>query len=373
MASEMQINAQVMTRVTVVGAIVDGVLGVFKIAVGFLSQSHALVADGVHSLSDLGTDVLVILAAKWSNEEPDASHPYGHDRIETLATLVLGSVLLAVAGGILYDSVQRLLDPGVAIHLGVAAFVVTVASIVSKEAIYHYTLHYAKKLNSKLLTANAWHSRTDSLSSIAVLIGLIGVTFDVVWLDAAAALVVALLIAKIALSLLWESMQELIDTALPEDQITDIRKVAMAVPGLRDVHHIRTRMMGGKTLMDLHLQVDPRVSVSEGHEIGCWVAASIRANYSEVSDITFHIDPEDDAETDQGGPSSLRPLREEILDRLRPEWGSVVDQAQVRLHYLHGRVDIELITSEAVEGKRLKSQSKQAWLGQVTVLRPEVN
>ena len=371
MATKMQTNAQVMTRVTVIGAIVDGLLGLFKIAVGFVSQSHALVADGVHSLSDLGTDVLVILAAKWSNEEPDANHPYGHDRIETLATLVLGSVLLAVAGGILYDSVQRLLDPDVAIQLGMAAFVVTVASIVSKEAIYHYTLHYAKKLNSKLLMANAWHSRTDSLSSIAVLIGLLGVTFDVMWLDAAAALVVAFFIAKIALSLLWDSMQELIDTALPEDQITDIRNVAMAVPGLRDVHHIRTRTMGGKTLMDLHLQVDPRVSVSEGHEIGCWVAASIRAQFSDITDITFHIDPEDDAAIDQKGPSSLRPLRPEIVEQLRLDWGPIVDQTLMRLHYLRGKVDVELVTEQAVEGRKLKALSKQPWLGEVTILRPE--
>ena len=122
----METNAQVMTRVTLIGAFVDGLLGLLKIGVGLLSQSHALVADGVHSLSDLGTDVLVIFAARWSNEEPDANHPYGHHRIETLATLILGSVLLAVAGGILYDSVQRLFDGLVSIQLGGAAFAVII-------------------------------------------------------------------------------------------------------------------------------------------------------------------------------------------------------------------------------------------------------
>ena len=264
--------------------------------------------------------------------------------------------MLAVAGGILYDSVQRLLDPAVAINLGIAAFVVTVASIVSKEAIYHYTLHYAKKLNSKLLMANAWHSRTDSLSSIAVLIGLIGVTFDVMWLDAAAALVVALFIAKIALSLLWDSMQELIDTALPAEQIAAIREVAMAVPGLRDVHHIRTRTMGGKTLMDLHLQVDPRVSVSEGHEIGCWVAASIREQFSEVADITFHIDPEDDAAIDQEGPATLRPLRPAIESAVQE---ALVDQTapfDVRIHYLKGRLDLEIVTESNLSISRISEK-----------------
>ena len=166
-------------------------------------------------------------SARWSNEEPDANHPYGHDRIETIATLVLGSILLAVAGGILYDSLQRVVDPSIAVDLGVAAFAITIASIVSKEAIYRYTVYYAKKLNSKLLMANAWHSRTDALSSIAVLVGLVGVSFDALWLDAVLAVVVALLIAKIALGLLWDSMQELIDTALPEDQLMAIREIAM--------------------------------------------------------------------------------------------------------------------------------------------------
>ena len=202
MATEARTNAQVMTRVTFVGAILDGLMGVFNIATGLVSQSHALIADGVHSLSDLGTDALVILAARWSNEEPDANHPYGHDRIGTIATLVLGSILLAVAGGILYDISQRVVDPSITVNLGLAAFVITIVSIASKEAICRYTVHYAKKLNSKLLMANAWHSRTDASSSIAVLIGLVSVSFDALWLDAVGALVVALLIAKIALGLL---------------------------------------------------------------------------------------------------------------------------------------------------------------------------
>jgi hypothetical protein len=188
------------------------------------------------------------------------------------------------------------------------------------------------------------------------LIGLLGVTFDVMWLDAAAALVVALFIAKIALSLLWDSMQELIDTALPEDQITDIRNVAMAVPGLRDVHHIRTRTMGGKTLMDLHLQVDPRVSVSEGHEIGCWVAASIRAQFSDITDITFHIDPEDDAAIDQEGPSSLRPLRPEIEEAVRSAMVNPSAPFDLRIHYLRGKVDLEIVTDSVIDEANLRKK-----------------
>jgi hypothetical protein len=153
--------------------------------------------------------------------------------------------------------------------------------------------------------------------------------------------------------------------------VTAIRAVALDVPGLRDVHHIRTRTMAGKTLMDLHLQVDPRVSVSEGHEIGCWVAASIRAQFKEITDITFHIDPEDDAEMDQEGPTSLRPLRREVLDCLKADWGQWVDDAQIRLHYLRGAVDVEVVTSQAITAEALKSTSGAGWLGRVTVLHPE--
>ena len=370
MVTEARTNAQVMTRVTFIGAILDGVLGLFKIIIGLMSQSHALVADGVHSLSDLGTDVLVILAAKWSNEEPDANHPYGHDRIETIATLILGSILLAVAGGILYDSLQRVFDPSIKVDLGVAAFMITIASIVSKETIYHYTARYAKKLNSKLLMANAWHSRTDAFSSIAVLVGLVGVSLDVLWLDAVAALVVALLIAKIALGLLWDSMQELIDTALPEDQMMAIRAIAMNVPGLRDVHQIRTRTMAGKILVDLHLQVDPRVSVSEGHEIGCWVASSIRNEFPDVSDITFHIDPENDADIDQQTPTTLRPLRSEVRHVLERDWSGLCDIEDIRLHYLQGKIDIELLTSSDVTVAELRSASQRPWVGEISILQP---
>lgn len=363
-------KAKTMTRVTVIGAVFDALLGVAKLVVGWLSQSHALIADGIHSLSDLGTDVLVVLAARWSQEGPDANHPYGHERIETLATLGLGGALLVVAGGILLDSVQRVFSADASVVAGTAAFVVTLASIVIKEGLFRYTLHYAKELDSKLLEANAWHSRTDSLSSIAVLVGLIGVSFGYVWLDALAALVVAALIAKVALELLWDAMAELIDTALPEDTVAAMQEAAMGVPGLRAVHHIRTRTMGGKTMLDMHLQVDPRVSVSEGHEVGCWVAATLRAKFPEIADITFHVDPEDDADMDQEAPTQLRPLRIEVEERLRADWTGVCDVQGMQLHYLKGRIDVDVITSTRVSAATLCEKAPHPWLGAVRVFHP---
>jgi cation diffusion facilitator family transporter len=363
-------KANTMTRVTVVGAIVDALLGVGKIAIGWLAQSSALIADGVHSLSDLGTDVLVVLAARWSQEAPDANHPYGHERIETLATLGLGGVLLVVAGGILLDSVQRLLAGDAMVVAGTAAFVITILSIVAKEGLFRYTLHYAKLLNSKLLEANAWHSRTDSLSSIAVLLGLIGVALGYTWLDALAALVVAALIAKVALELLWEAMAELVDTALPEETVAAMHHTAMTVPGLRDVHHIRTRTMGGKTMLDMHLQVDPKISVSEGHEVGCWVAATLREAFPDIGDITFHVDPEDDADMDQDAPMSLRPLRPEVEAQLRSDWGALCEIQGLQLHYLRGRIDVDLTTPTVVHASTLRETTPHPWLGAVRVFHP---
>lgn len=364
--------ARVTTRVTLVGAVIDALLGGGKIALGWVTQSHALVADGVHSLSDLGTDALVLLAARVSHEAPDAEHPYGHARFETLATLILGSVLLLVAGGILWDGIARALHDDVVIRLNHWAFVVVIVSIAAKEAIYWYTLRAARRIGSKLLEANAWHSRTDALSSVAVLFGLLGVWAGFPLLDAAAASIVALLIAKIAVELLWDSVQELVDRAVPADEGARLHAVAMAIDGVRDIHHMRTRTMAGRTLMDIHLEVAPGVSVSEGHEIGCWVAAAIREAAPHVADITFHIDPENDEELEGQGPVALRPLRHDVLAALRQYWSTWIDaETTYQLHYVRGRIDVDvgLATESSVTPEQLKAacDGNLEWLGEVRV------
>lgn len=362
--------SQITTRVTWVGAVVDALLGLGKISLGWMTQSHALIADGIHSLSDLGTDALVLVAARVSREGPDAEHPYGHARFETMATLALGSILLLVAGGILWDGIDRVRSGQAAIALTIWAFVVVLVSIAAKEAIYWYTLHAARRIGSKLLEANAWHSRTDALSSVAVLIGLIGVWAGYPVLDAIAAAVVALLIAKIALSLLWESIQELVDRALPLEESTRLHAVAMAIDGVRDIHHMRTRTMAGRTLMDIHLEVAPGVSVSEGHEIGCWVAAAIRQAAPHVTDITFHIDPENDEVLELQGPTTLRPLRHDVEAALRQCWSPWVDPTTTfQLHYVRGHIDVDVgLIQDGLEvsTEQLKTAAMHLpWLGDV--------
>ncbi|HFD79823.1 MAG TPA: cation transporter, partial [Gammaproteobacteria bacterium] len=184
-------------RVTVVGAVVDLVLGVVKILVGWLSQSQALIADGVHSLSDLATDFIVLYAAKHSHREADEDHPYGHGRIETLATVGLGIGLIAVSLGIGFDAVERMNEPE---HLpvpGMLALVVAAVSIVAKEVIYQYTRRAALRLRSNMLMANAWHSRSDAISSVVVVIGVGGAMMGHAYLDPVAAIAVAVMITKI--------------------------------------------------------------------------------------------------------------------------------------------------------------------------------
>jgi cation diffusion facilitator family transporter len=328
--------------VTIVGAVVDLLLGIAKIIVGIVSGSQALIADGVHSFSDLATDFLVLFAAKHAQREADIQHPYGHGRIETVATVVLGVSLVLVAIGISYDAVRRLLDPELLLHPGLLALVVALVSVVSKEVIYQYTARAARRLRSKMLLANAWHSRTDAISSIFVVIGVVGTMAGFPYLDAVAAVVVALMIAKIGWDLLWKSLQELIDTALEPEQVAEIRDTIMSVNGVRACHMLRTRHSGSDVLADVHIQVDPALSVSEGHQIGETVRKRLIETNDDVSDITVHIDPEDD---ELASPCGQLPLRNEILRRLGEQWQELdleTDIEKVVLHYLDGKVHVDV-------------------------------
>lgn len=205
---------QKIRKVTLIGSAVDFLLGITKITVGSLVHSQALVADGIHSLSDLATDFIVIYAAKHSHKAADEDHPYGHGRIETLATVALGTMLIIIAIGIAYDSIMRLNNPNELLVPGLLALIVAIISVISKEWIYRYTMTAARRLRSEMLMANAWHSRSDAISSIVVVIGIASAIYGYPYLDAVAAVVVAVMIAKIGFDLVRSSSKELIDTAL---------------------------------------------------------------------------------------------------------------------------------------------------------------
>ena len=332
-------------RVTWIGAIFDGILGVSKIIVGVLFFSHALIADGIHSLSDLVTDFMVVIIVKIAHAEPDEEHPYGHERFETLGTVVLGCLLVAVAGAMAYDSGLNLLDPSEKNIPGWPALVIAFASIAIKEVLFRYTLAVGKRIKSDLLIANAWHSRTDAYSSVIVFVGIAGSMMGVVWLDSLAAFGVALFVAKIGWELSWKSIQELVDTAIPPEELKAITASAKEVAGIEDVHSFKSRQMGPKMLLEMHLQVKPYVSVSEGHYIGDSVVAKLLREFDSIGHIIFHIDTEDDDKRDS---CMVLPFRSEvtgIVDDLLEELTTGLTRQNITLHYLHGKIEIDLFVA----------------------------
>jgi len=334
------------SRVTYVGAIVNVFLTIIKIGVGVLGQSASLIADGIHSLSDLISDLFVIVAIKLGSREADHDHPYGHRRFETMATVLLGIGLVAVATGIAWDAVERLVDPTKLLSptqetLGIAA-----VSILANEWLFHYTKRVGEMTRSKLLLANAWHHRSDAFSSVVVLVGIGAVLLGYPMADAIAAVLVAILIAKMGLGLVWESINELVDSALPEDMVRDIRKVIKQTPGVQSIHLIRTRRMGEDACVDTHIVVDARISVSEGHMIGDAVRDRLKVEFDDITDVLVHIDPEDDEFKEIYQKQVSREQVQSYLDQYLAEKIHTVDD--FRIHYLDGVIEVEVVLPHAM-------------------------
>ena len=333
----------IIRRVTLVGAAVDLILAVAKITGGLAAHSQSLVADGVHSLSDLVTDLLVLLAARLARAKPDADHPYGHERIETAATVALGVVLIVIGAGIAFDALWRLFHPEALQLPAWWAMPIAAVSVAFKEGVYHYTIRAARRFRSRLLEANAWHARSDAASSIVVIIGVGGALLGLGYLDALAAMVVAWMIGRMGYRLARQSVEELIDTGLEPEQVDSIRAALMEIDGVRDLHMLRTRQMGPKSLVDVHILLDdPRLSVSEGHQISETARAELIRQFRDIEDVTVHIDPEDDEEVAQGRELGLRG---EVEARLRVAWADVPEADAIRritLHYLDGRIQVDV-------------------------------
>lgn len=329
------------SRVTCVAALVNLLLAALKIAFGLIGQSAALIADGIHSLSDLASDALVLVAVRLGSREADHDHPYGHARFETMATIILGLSLVLVAGGIALDAIERLIDPARLLIPDAQTLGIAAISILANEWLYQYTRRIAKLTRSKLLLANAWHHRSDAISSVIVLIGIGAVLAGYPYADALAAVVVAMMVAKIGFSLVMESVRELVDTSLPSDKLAKIRAQIAVTDGVQAIHLIRTRKMGEDAYVDLHIQVDSHISVSEGHMIADAVRDGLRENFEEIADVLVHTDPEDDEFLSQQQPL---PSRSTIIAGLQKVWGDFYRQVHdVKIHYLDGQVELEII------------------------------
>jgi len=326
------------------GLIVNLLLSIGKLVFGYIGHSQALIADGLHSLSDLVSDGMVLLATHHSNIDADEDHPYGHARYETFATITLAVLLTAVGIGIGVDAVYRLMDfENIAIPSMITLWVAG-ASIASKEILYQYTMIVARKVKSSMLEANAWHHRSDAISSIVVFVGIAGAMWGYPMLDSIAAIIVALMICKIGWELGHQSFQELVDTGLDPETLASIEKTILGIDGVTQLHMLRSRKMGHNALVDLHILVAPKLSVSEGHQISEAVEMALIKEFDEINDVTVHIDPEDDEHSDNS--CKHLPLRAEVLSELATHWVNINETDELihtTLHYLDGAINIELV------------------------------
>ncbi|MDD2685604.1 MAG: cation diffusion facilitator family transporter [Gallionella sp.] len=326
---------------TWVSIVINLLLTFFQVIGGFISHSQALMADGLHSFSDLMSDVLVLYANRHGNRHADANHPYGHARVETAATLILGAFLAVLGVGLLVAAALRLQHPEAVQAVNPLALAVAVVALMAKEGMFRYMLAIAKKVRSQMLVANAWHARSDAASSLVVIVGVIGNLLGYTFLDLVAAAVVGVMIAHMGGKLALEALAELIDTGLDEKEVAAIRQTLRGVPGVAGLHELRTRKMADNALVDAHVLVDPRISVSEGHYIAETARQAVLNNHH-VLDVMVHVDPEDDCTIK---PSYL-PTRDALLGRLQTKLdNSLPSEARIIFHYLEGKVDAELFLS----------------------------
>lgn len=334
---------QASRRVTWVSVALNLVLTIVQVVVGVVGGSQALVADGVHTLSDLISDGIVLFALQHSAKDADEEHPYGHGRIETAVTLILGAMLVVVAFGIAWRGLDRwLFESAPFATPSSLTFWVALVTLGAKEWLYRYTMRTALRFDSAMLRANAWHHRSDAISSLIVLAGIGGAIYGFGYLDAIAAIVVAALITKIGVDLGWQALRELIDTGLEAEQVQAIRDVIQRVDGVRALHLLRTRRVGDHAFVDVHILVDRDLSVSEGHHIGEVVRRRLIEEIGPVSDVMVHIDTEEDG---AGNDDPALPLREEVADRLKRYFAEIPQAGeieQILLHYTKGRVNVEL-------------------------------
>ncbi|MCL4759343.1 MAG: cation diffusion facilitator family transporter [Rhodocyclaceae bacterium] len=334
-------RARAMQRTTLVAVITNSLLALGQIVVGIFAHAFSLVADAAHTLSDLVTDVLVLSAGRRGAEPADRDHPYGHGRIETATTLLLGSVLAFVGLGFLWSSGVRLQNMADAPALHPAALYMALATLLAKEGLFRYTLGAARRLRAPLLEANAWHARSDAASSLVVAAGIGGSLAGYPFLEPLAAAVVGFLILNMGARLAWKALRELIDTGLPAEQIAKITRTVRETPGVVGVHELRTRRMADRVLCDAHVQVDPRISVSEGHRISDMVYFRIRDAHPDVRDVLVHVDAEHDGELQVASPGQLpdRPWIKRAIDELFSAYGVVPER--ILIHYLGQRIEVE--------------------------------
>jgi len=328
-------------RATLVAMATNFSLSVLQIIVGIWANAFSLVVDATHTFSDLLTDGLVFVASRKGAEAADANHPYGHERYETVVSLFLGLVLVAVGCGFLWSAGDRIQSAEVLPPLHVAALWMAGATLIAKELLFRFTLAAGRRLNSRMLEANAWHARTDAASSLVVALGIAGGLAGYRFVEPLAAALVGFMIIRMGLMLAWRAIRELVDTAPSRELVGRIRRTIDETPGVINGHELRTRRMAHRILCDAHIQVDPRITVSEGHYLSERVRRRILSNHPEVQDVLVHVDAEDDLDR-LALPMTRMPDRDALVKFATDILAPVLPAPdRVLVHYLGGRAELE--------------------------------
>lgn len=342
-------------KVTLIGAFVNILLSIIKMITGIIYHSHALFADGIHSFADLFADAMVLIGSKYGSQDADDTHPYGHQRIETLTTLILSLILILAGVGIAWDAINEIIHRTSEIPK-LQAIPIAIISIVANELLFYYMLYIGKQIQSNLIIANAWHRRSDSGSSLVVLIGLIGSLLGYSGFDALAAVIVSILIAKMGIEYGWHSVKELIDTAIDPEMLKQIESIIHQIDGVLKIHQLRSRSMGGDIYIDVHIQVSPWITVSEGHYIAQHVHLALMNTHKTIKDVTVHVDPEDD---ETSNPSLHLPNRTSLETGLFQPLQEKIPEIQYWLiNYLDGKIILDVYSRSNLQSTQYEQISQ---------------
>ena len=300
-------RASAASRSTWVSVAVNVCLSIAQIGIGIFAKSQGLIADGVHSLTDLVADFVVLFASHHSKKDADENHPYGHQRFENAASFILGLLLLAVGAGMVWAAILKLESPESIAEVHSIALWMAGAALLAKECLFRYMLAIAKRIKSSMLIANAWHARSDAASSFVVGVGIIGNLAGYPILDPIAALIVGLMILKMGWTFAWDALHDLMDRAVDEIELSAIRETLLKTPGISGVHDLRTRKMGDMIIADVHIEVDASLTVEAGHTIAVDARRRVLERHR-VLNLMTHIDPWSRPDLDHDSeppPSSL--------------------------------------------------------------------
>lgn len=359
MSNDNAATLKVINEASLVSALINLGLSILKIVFGILGFSYALVTDGIHSISDILIDGLVVISARVARTAPNKILPYGYRRIETIGTIVISLIIMAVGVSILWDGSLRLIHHTATESPTLAVFIVAAISVVANEWLYRYTLKKSAEINSTILEANAWHNRSDALTSLLVLGGAFFAYLGWHQVDTIAALIISLFIIKMGISYTWENIRELVDSSADPELVEQLQKAILAIDGVVSLHQLRTRKHADKILLDGHVQVSPRISVSEGHFVGTVVYAKIKELVPNLLDATIHIDAENDdyiyKNLQAVTKTSNREKINQLLQNHSPKLPGIDQITQMTLHYLANRVEIVLLLPLSVLDQHQKS------------------